>query len=44
MNEGDQAVTKANYTLDTLIDRYENLQEKLDELQSKFRSSDDSRI
>ena len=33
MNEGDQLVAKLNYTLDTLIDKYENISEKLDDLQ-----------
>ena len=36
MNEADQMVTKVNYTLDTLIDKYESLQERLDEMQSKW--------
>ena len=32
MNEGDQAVNKIDYTLDTLIDKYEDLHERLDKL------------
>ena len=32
-NQGDQAVSKVNYTLDTLIDKYETLQEKHDSVQ-----------
>ena len=35
MNEGDQLVTKINFTLDLLIDNYENLQDKMEELNGK---------
>jgi hypothetical protein len=35
MSEGDQAVKKINFTLDSLIDKYENLHERLDQLISK---------
>ena len=38
MNEGDQLVTKINFTLDLLIDNYENLQDKMEELNGKTRS------
>ena len=38
MNEGDQLVTKINFTLDLLIDNYENLQDKMEELNGNFYS------
>jgi len=30
MNEGDQTVAKITYTLDTLMDKYEDLQRNLE--------------
>ena len=36
MNEGDQTVKKINYTLDTLIDKYEDLHERLDKLMGEI--------
>ena len=32
MNEGDQLVAKINFTLDLLIDNFEELQSKMDDL------------
>ena len=35
-NAGDQLVQKISYTLDTLIDKYEQLQDRMEEQQSKL--------
>ena len=41
MNEGDQLVTKINFTRDLLIDNYENLQDKMEELNGTHDKYDD---
>ena len=37
MNEGDQLVSKISFTLDLLIDNFEGLQDKMDQLTRTYR-------
>ena len=37
MNEGDQLVSKISFTLDLLIDNFEGLQDKMDQLTRAYR-------
>jgi hypothetical protein len=39
MNEGDQTLAKITFTLDSLMDKYEELQQKLQEVSGKHRKS-----